>query len=666
MTKRSIHAVLAGINDYAAPVTPLRGCIKDVGVWEEYLKKQKPDFEVNLVVLKNAEVTKSALSDALRESLTKSKKGDVVFFFYSGHGTREAADPVFSELEQDKALESLVCFDSIKYKGSDVEYHLLCDKELHYLISAHSKEGVHILTIFDCCHSGGITRNMFLSEKDGVTIERRYVPADRMSFVAPKRRWEKFLFADTVSHAKVEAQGWLAAVPQKRHITISACQNDESAFEQNGRGIFTENMLEVLKRSGGALSYYDLQSRVRLFTQNQFRQTPEVYAVRGHEDDLLRTFLDKAIVHKDFGCTCYYKKDVGWVIDLGAIHGLSAYSGPIEIIEGNDRHTVSIDQVLSHYTRLKIPKDIGKQLKEAQAYGASVKSHFSGNTAFYLDPKGDDKGVLLKLSKQADAFISENKSPFTVTESLANAGYVIRIDERKIRICINDDGRRPVTEVALSDVDELKKTLQYMRHIAQWEYIRTLCNPDFVAGRDYPVEFKIYRIPDDNSRKELSLKGDTLEFDYETDEAGLSSGKIKVQITNKSTVKYYCAILYLSNEFQVYGNMLDGKVIGLNPNESAWIHNGDVIDLDLEQHVVDFNYAHSIFYLKLLANPEPFQVDVLEQSALPAPVKSIRRGHDEATSKGVKTREDKAVKKVQWFTRTLCFKGRNPQFKEKQ
>lgn len=666
MPKRSIYAVIAAINAYNPPVTALRGCIHDAGVWEAYLNKEKDDHDVHIHMLQDAEVTKQALTDAIRESLTNTGKGDIFFFYYSGHGTRETADPVFSDIEQDKALESLVCHDSIIYQRGDFVYNLLSDKELHYLLSAHGKEGAHILTVFDCCHTGSITRNMFAAEQNGTALERKYIPTERMSFIAPMRRWNQFLFAENITRDQVEEKGWMKVVPQRRHVTLSACQNDESAYEQNGRGIFTDNMHEVLKRSGGALSYYDLQSRVRLFTQNQFRQTPEVYAIKGYEDDPLKTFLDKTAVQKDFGCTCYKKKGVGWVVDLGAIHGVSAYSGPVEIIDGKKRHGVSIDTVFGHYSSLKIPAKLLKELNDDEAYSATIKAHFSGNTAFNIEAKGDQKKILDSVLKESEAYIKEHRSPFAISDSRANASYLVRPDKQKIRICNSDDAKRPVTEISLNDADPVNRTLQFMSHIAQWEYIRTLCNPDFKTTT-YPVEFALFRILPDGSRKELQIKGDTIEFEYDHDKNDQYSGHIKVQLTNKSKAKYYCAILYLSNEFQVYGNMLDGKVVGLNPDEDVWIQNGDALELDLEQHVVDFNYPHSIFYLKLLANPEPFQVDTLEQSGIPAPVDDTKRGFDDTTaSKGLKTREEKAVKDAQWFTRTLCFKGRNPFFKDKK
>ena len=106
--------------------------------------------------------------------------------------------------------------------------------------------------------------------------------------------------------------------------------------------------------------------------------------------------------------------------------------------------------------------------------------------------------------------------------------------------------------------------------------------------------------------------------------------------------------------------MLDGKVIRLSPGDTAWIDNGNEIVLDLEPHIIDFRYEYSIFYLKLMACIHPFQVETLEQSPLPPPNLRQAKGEGGSASRGIKTRTESAENKLNWFTRTICFKGRNP------
>jgi hypothetical protein len=370
-------------------------------------------------------------------------------------------------------------------------------------------------------------------------------------------------------------------------------------------------------------------------------------------------FLDKTTPASGLGCTMYYKMNAGWAIDLGAIHGITAYSGPIEFQWKEKKYELSIQEVFSNYTVLEIPKAVEAFLVKEQAYPASVKNHFSGNTAFFIDI--NEKDISSSIVSLAEKWIHDHRAPFSLTNTQTQSSYIIRKTNDSLFICQNDDQMRPAAEVPSQGSDIASRTIQYMRHIAQWEYVRSLCNPEF-NSKEFPVGMTFYRIQADLTRQELIGKGDTFEFNYDQNSNGAWTGKLKVSITNQSQVKYYCAVLYLSNLFQVYGNMLDGKIIGLNTGQTAWVYNGNDIELDLEPHIVDFNYEYSIFYLKLLACVNPFQVETLEQSALPAPSLQQQKGTDDLVNRGIVTRTEQAENNIEWFTRTVCFKGRNPNY----
>ena len=251
MPGRTLFAVLAGINEYRFPVTPLEGCLNDVAAWHEYLNAES-SYQLNIQILQNQEVTKNALVSSLRNALMLASVSDVVFFFYSGHGTRESAGAEFATIEQDNALESLVCYDSIVEQNGNVVYNLLSDKELHYIISQYGKDGTHIVFVFDCCHSGGMTRNGFPG-KDDACRERRYIPGKKTTLSRLCAYGTNLFLVPTIPRDIISKKGWLESIPQIPHITISACQNDESAYEQSGHGVFTSNLWmysgEVMARS---------------------------------------------------------------------------------------------------------------------------------------------------------------------------------------------------------------------------------------------------------------------------------------------------------------------------------------------------------------------------------------------------------------------------------
>lgn len=653
MPKRSLYAVLAGINTYPPPVKSLQGALKDLEEWQKYLEGES-DLNVHTTILTNEAVTKSNLTKALCDALVKSLPEDVVFFFFAGHGTREKADPLFSYLEQDDALECLVCHDSVKKEPDGMIFNLLADKEIHYILSEHAKEGTHILMVFDCCHAGGITKNALPGEGNGQCYERRLTLRDAPGFIAPQREWGNFLFASKWDKEAISSQGWLRNVVQKPHITLSACQNDESAYEQNGQGIFTANLLNVLKRSKGAVSYYHLQSRVRLFMQNQFRQTPESYIIRGHEHLLFKNFLDKIAEPAGTICTMAFKKFSGWIIDLGALHGITTESGPVNVTIQDAAYELEIEEVFPHYSTLVVDEELKKALDKESAYDAVVRNQYQKQTAFFIDPINDDTQA---LQLEIGAFLLKEKPAFRLSEERGEASYIIREHDRKFWICHNDDALRPVSVVPLDSTGSSERLTGCMERISRWESIRSLENPDFTC-EEMPVAFRFYKISNNGMRQEIFKRGQSLHLTYDQSPSGEWTGKFQACVTNTGKTKYYFSILYLSNLFEVYTNMLDGKVVGLNPGETAWIFNGNAIELTLEPHIVEYNYPSSDFYLKLFASPRAFTVDVFEQAPLPSP--SGNQGTDEENTKRGFKLKGKVKEEAPWFTYTVCVRMKNP------
>src|SRR5207253_1764991 len=99
------------------------------------------------------QATRQAVIDGFRAHLGRARAGDVVLFYYSGHGSQEGAPPEFWRFEPDRLDETLVCWDSRMPGRFD-----LADKELAQLIAEVAEPGPHVLVVLDCCHSGSGTR----------------------------------------------------------------------------------------------------------------------------------------------------------------------------------------------------------------------------------------------------------------------------------------------------------------------------------------------------------------------------------------------------------------------------------------------------------------------------------------------------------------------------
>lgn len=161
------RAVLVGINDYTAsrlaapPAMPspsddrewedLEGAVTDVGILREMLVSRRYGFEpADIVTLVDQQATRAAILDAIDQKLVQpSGSGDVVFFYYSGHGSQVANS---CSDEPDGMDESIVPADS-RLGAPDIR-----DKELRRLFNAVLDSGARLTIVFDSCHSGSGVR----------------------------------------------------------------------------------------------------------------------------------------------------------------------------------------------------------------------------------------------------------------------------------------------------------------------------------------------------------------------------------------------------------------------------------------------------------------------------------------------------------------------------
>ncbi|HSU56206.1 MAG TPA: caspase family protein [Candidatus Dormibacteraeota bacterium] len=144
------RALLVGINDYPNPANQLEGCVNDVFLMSSILQECGFEAEDIRVVL-NDRATASGILQRMQWLLDGAEDKQDRVFFYSGHG---AQIPQYGENGKvDHVDECLVPYDfdwSMAKAITDVQFHELYS-QLPYDTS--------FLAIFDCCHSGGMTRD---------------------------------------------------------------------------------------------------------------------------------------------------------------------------------------------------------------------------------------------------------------------------------------------------------------------------------------------------------------------------------------------------------------------------------------------------------------------------------------------------------------------------
>jgi hypothetical protein len=142
-------ALLVGINDYPNPADRLNGCVNDVFLMSELLQECGFDAD-NIRVVLNERATAQGLIERLQWLLEGSEDGQDRVFYYSGHGAQIPGYGVGDAI--DHTDECLVTYDFDWTREKSIT-----DDQFYELYS-QLPYNTRFLTIFDCCHSGGMTR----------------------------------------------------------------------------------------------------------------------------------------------------------------------------------------------------------------------------------------------------------------------------------------------------------------------------------------------------------------------------------------------------------------------------------------------------------------------------------------------------------------------------
>ncbi len=647
--KPRLYALLVGIDQYQPPVGPLEGCLNDLSRMLDYLKANTGDFQFSYQALENEAATKANIIKGFREFLTGAGPGDTAFFYYSGHGTQEEADPGIWRFETDKKLEALVCYDGILETGGGTEFNLLADKELRYLIHELSEKGPNVITIFDCCHSGGNTRNDYIGEQREGIRQRRYTPS-RLSKACPRRPWEQFLFAGKVSPQSLKIKPLPEVLPVGRHIQLAACQSGQSAYEQNGKGAFTSGLIQLLEATGGQITYYDLAYRLRFLLKKTFDQSPQFYVGGDSEGELFQGFLGRKVNSSSMNGNVVYNQKMGWILDLGGMHGINESIRQVRVnaVGGNTFMTARVSRIRPDHSILEFDGATQSQLKPGEVYKAGLEGGLLSEPLQIVLEGADE--ALAPLRKA----LEEHKG-VSVVEPGTAADYMVRVKEGKYFITPPGQPAQPLVKPVEGIGSAGAATVAaYLRHISRWSFIRSLHNPDTFLFDGHPVKMEFFRVQPGGSMKPLSIEGDEVKTEYEK-RGGEWSGSIRVKLTNQHDGPLYVSLLFLSINFQVYPYLLSDSVILMEPGREAWVFEGKEIELDFPQQVADYKMPYSPAYFKLIAGTQEFDLSRFEQPPLPAPTAG-----DAAQLRSIKLPGAFQAVGDDWITRLVALMVRNP------
>jgi len=146
------RALLIGINDYSLSSNRwpnLTGTVNDVTTLNEMLVHLYGFEQRDIVTLTDKRATRVAIVKAIEDLAAKSGKGDVVLFYYAGHGSQIVNT---KSDEPDQRDETIVPADS-RVNARDIR-----DKELRPLFNRILDRGARLTIVLDACHSASGAR----------------------------------------------------------------------------------------------------------------------------------------------------------------------------------------------------------------------------------------------------------------------------------------------------------------------------------------------------------------------------------------------------------------------------------------------------------------------------------------------------------------------------
>ena len=273
-------ALLIGINRYKIPGADLRGCVNDVNNLKAALLKHFSFQEKNIKILTDLKATKKAMQDGITRLVKGAKRGDVLLFHYSGHGSNVPDD----NGDEADSRDEILCPTNLDWKDPMTD---------DWLRTAFDKvpADVNLTVIMDCCHSGTNTR--VIVSPDAPIIERFLpCPLDLLAVESGRRLTGeiKGKRATLEKRAKRKKDVIDINIPE---VLITGCRDTQTSADAHiggsYNGALTYNLVAAMEEKSGKLTYGELHSRtLRLLKDGGFDQAPQL---EGRAANFARPFL---------------------------------------------------------------------------------------------------------------------------------------------------------------------------------------------------------------------------------------------------------------------------------------------------------------------------------------------------------------------------------------
>ncbi|WP_025740485.1 caspase family protein [Aquimarina pacifica] len=622
----NLYALLIGINEYES--RPLQQCVKDVSAFDTYLLTLHNYYgAIHIQKLLDQKATKTTITHTINTFLTQATDDDVVLLYYSGHGALENSSGRFSDAHSG-TIECIVCH----HQGPDTNY-LLADKEIRYLFSKF-ESSPHIVTVFDCCHSGDMVRSF---DKINTTEDERQ---RKLSEIFDARRYTDFIFSNDIKESQLKSQKVVSLLPYKNTIHIAACLASESSWEDANGGVFTRYLLQILHANSNHLSYLDITkwAKISLRDVTHKRQTPTI-SVQGNGmlnqySTWLNLYPEKKNRNSGY---IYFNSKNGWYYNRGKLFGIQEGT-EIDIlidVPNNKRITTKVLEVQLENSRIQDPIELGVLLDFDKKYTVTTNTVYQTLKIYINDLDTDIYGYnyIKKILTGQDNVVLCNKN---------EASFFVTLFNQTVYISLPDDMYRPLTaqiDILNTKEDYVgKQLLLQMNSLIKWNFYNTLENPETsFSNCPIKVEIKIDSSLEWLDITETSCKITTLQKQLTNTNEYFQ--KYQIRVSNVSNSALFVTALVLSSDFSISSDSLDNLSKLLKNNESVVFYehrNTPFVGWSLDTYKEIYNWKNDWLHYKFIVTTKEditTSIPDMNQGSLQGPITHLgnQMGHGAIT-----------------------------------
>jgi len=274
------RALLVGVTKYGHLPRDhdIAGPANDVGLMRRLLQKQfqfQPEDIVTLTEEEGTQArrpTRTNIEREFHQLAEQVREGDQVVILLAGHGDRqpEQVPPDPDYPEPDGIDEIFLPADVSSWRGFPERVpNAIVDNEIGAWLRAITAKKAHVWAIFDCCHSGTMTRGSEVVRElpPGTLVPREELEKARQR--AARRQ------GTTRGGPSAKPAPFVPPQPSDYLVAVYACRSHQTAPESpqppgspNARihGLLTYSLVDILTKSAesaAALSYRELVQRLQ-------------------------------------------------------------------------------------------------------------------------------------------------------------------------------------------------------------------------------------------------------------------------------------------------------------------------------------------------------------------------------------------------------------------